>query len=290
MIAFNRILFPTDFSAENLAVVPAVEAMAKRFGSDVTVLHVIDFPSGFYGAPEAAAWSALVNATRLLEEGRARLEQFVAQQFRDVRVSAEVEPGDAATRIVNCAEQHQADLIMMPTRGYGRFRAMLLGSVTAKVLHDAHCPVWTGVHAQELTAHPPQRWKRMLCALEAGGGDLPILRWTANFACEQQLQVRLVHAVEGADAAITKQTDPSMYEFLFDVARQQIAKSQTEAGTNFDVCLQAGAVGPAVRQAAIGQQSDLIVIGRGVLQRTLGRLRSSAYSIIRQAPCPVISI
>jgi hypothetical protein len=34
----------------------------------------------------------------------------------------------------------------------------------------------------------------------------------------------------------------------------------------------------------------LIVIGRGVMQKTLGRLRSSAYSIIREAPCPVISI
>jgi nucleotide-binding universal stress UspA family protein len=44
------------------------------------------------------------------------------------------------------------------------------------------------------------------------------------------------------------------------------------------------------REAALGHQSDLIVIGRGVMQTRLGRLRSSAYSIVREAPCPVISI
>jgi nucleotide-binding universal stress UspA family protein len=35
---------------------------------------------------------------------------------------------------------------------------------------------------------------------------------------------------------------------------------------------------------------DLIVIGRGVLHETLGRLRTHAYGIIRHAPCPVLSV
>lgn len=290
MISFERILFPTDFSAESKAIVPAVKAMAGRFDSDVSVLHVIDLPSTWYWTPEAAAWSALLNADRLRTEGRIALDDFVAQQFFDLQVAAELEEGDAATQIVDCAQEQQASLIMMPTRGYGAFRAMLLGSVTAKVLHDAQCPVWTGVHAEELIAHPAGRWQRMLCALDADPRDLGVLRWAAEFAQEQQLDLRLVHAVQGADATITKQSDPSMYEFLFDVARQQIAKLQAQAGTDFEVCLQAGSVGPAVRRAALGQQSDLIVIGRGVMQQAWGRLRSNAYSIIRQAPCPVISI
>jgi hypothetical protein len=34
-------------------------------------------------------------------------------------------------------------MILMPTHGYGPFRQMLLGSVTAKVLHDSKCPVLT---------------------------------------------------------------------------------------------------------------------------------------------------
>ena len=43
------------------------------------------------------------------------------------------------------------------------------------------------------------------------------------------------------------------------------------------------------RQGRHGLTSDLVVIGRGVVRQTLGRLRTSAYAIIREAPCPVLS-
>ena len=65
MITFKRILFPVDFSDYCRAVVPCVKAMAERFGSQVVVLHVIDLPQSWLGSPEAAAWSALINADRL---------------------------------------------------------------------------------------------------------------------------------------------------------------------------------------------------------------------------------
>jgi nucleotide-binding universal stress UspA family protein len=290
MIAFQHILFPTDFSQQNAAIVPAVKAMAKRFGSEVVVLHVIDLPLAWYGASDAAAWSALINADRLRLEGTMALDRFVAQHFSDVRVLRRLDQGDATRQIVEIAEEQHAGLIMLPTRGYGPFRSLLLGSVTAKVLHDAHCPVWTGVHADELTAHPADRWKRVLCALDSGPQDLGVLHWAAQFAAEQALELRLAHAVQGADRTITQESDPGMYDFLFDIARQQIAKMQAEAGTDLDVCIQGGSVGRVVREAALGFQSDLIVIGRGVMQKRLGRLRSSAYSIVREAPCPVMSI
>jgi nucleotide-binding universal stress UspA family protein len=44
MIAFQRILFPVDFSERSTAAVPSVRAMVKRFGSGLTVLHVVDLP------------------------------------------------------------------------------------------------------------------------------------------------------------------------------------------------------------------------------------------------------
>jgi nucleotide-binding universal stress UspA family protein len=117
-----------------------------------------------------------------------------------------------------------------------------------------------------------------------------VLKWAAEFGAQQRLEVRLVHAVEGAGSTLTRESDPSMYDFLFSVARERIAGMQAEAGTNFDVCFLGGRVERAVHQAAIGHEADLIIIGRGVLPKTMGRLRSSAYAIIRAAPCPVISI
>jgi hypothetical protein len=48
--------------------------------------------------------------------------------------------------------------------------------------------------------------------------------------------------------------------------------------------------GHVVRAAAVGHDADLIVIGRGVMQKPFGRLWSRAYSIIRETPCAVLSI
>ena len=289
MITFQRILFPVDFSERNLAVVPAVKAMAKRFGSEVTILHVVELPGAWFTSPEASSWSALINAEGMRRAGRASLDRFVAEQFSDMRVLPQLDEGIASQQIVDYAHDNHADLIMMPTSGYGPFRRLLLGSVTAKVLHDAHCPVWTGVHAEQLTAHSADQWKRMLCAVDTNERDVGVLKWAAEFASEQAVELRLVHAVLGADPA-TKESDPAMHEFLFNIARERIDKLQAASGTKFELCLLDGNIGRVVHQAAIGHDSDLIVIGRGVMQKPLGRLRSSAYSIIREAPCPVISI
>jgi len=290
MNAFARIVFPIDFSDRCAAVAPAVRAMAKRFGSEIVVLHVIDLPPSWYGTPEAAAWATLINADKLRLQGRVALERFVEREFAGTPVTSQVEEGDPARQIADFAEEGAPALIMMPTSGHGPFRAMLLGSVTAKVLHDTRCPVWTGVHSEEISAHPVERWKRMLCALEGEPRDLNVLRWAAAFAAEQKMELRLVHAVRGATGSIGSATEPGMYAMLFEIGREHIEKLQREAGTAFEVCLLAGDPGRVVRQAATGHEADLVVMGRGVIQKPLGRLRSSAYSIIREAPCPVISV
>jgi nucleotide-binding universal stress UspA family protein len=45
--------------------------------------------------------------------------------------------GDPARQFVDFAHSSNTDLIVMPTHGYGQFRQFILGSITAKVLHDA---------------------------------------------------------------------------------------------------------------------------------------------------------
>lgn len=271
MIEFKKILFPVDLSAQSRAVAPSVAAMAKCFGSEVVLLHVTGGP-----APEPA------------------LDHFAADVFSGISIARELLEGDPAHQIVRYADEHQVDLIMMPTHGHGPFRALLLGSVTAKVLHDTHCLVWTGVHAEQMTEHSPDRWKRVLCAvdteIDTDEHAVSVLEWAVEFAQRQKLELRLVHAVAGADGMWTEESDPSMYEFLFHAARDRLAKLQAGAGTNLDVRLLGGSVGSAVRQAALDYDADLIVIGRGAIQATLGRLKNSASAIIRAAPCPVISI
>ena len=65
---------------------------------------------------------------------------------------------------------------MMPTRGSRVYRRYVIGSVTAKVLHDANTPVWTGIHNR--TAPPfSTTFRRILCAADLGPHSVQVLKW-----------------------------------------------------------------------------------------------------------------
>ena len=114
------------------------------------------------------------------------------------------------------------------------------------------------------------------------------MRWAAKFGEEQGAEVQLVHVIQGGRP---DQFDSATFDnFIAPIALGALAKMQAEAGTAFKVQVPVGNPGEAIHRIALEQQADLVVIGRGVLQKALGRLRSNEYSIIRESPCPVISI
>jgi nucleotide-binding universal stress UspA family protein len=66
---------------------------------------------------------------------------------------------------------------------------------------------------------------------------------------------------------------------------------QNRAGTNWAVFIEdSNSIPPAVSAAAAQLEADLVVIGRAASRGVLGRLRTNAYSIIRQSSCPVVSV
>jgi nucleotide-binding universal stress UspA family protein len=226
----------------------------------------------------------------LIDEGKRQVESFLKDEFQDVPTTRLVLEGGAAWRIGEYAEKEGVDLIMMPTHGYGPFRRFLLGSVTAKVLHDVKCPVWTSAHTPE-NAAPPTGYRNVLCAVDVWSDSLPLLRWASLFACEQGATLKLLHAIPAAE--IPGFPDPDGDRFrasLFEMAREELRKLQQEAGTSFETVLEAGKVAAAVHRAAEANRSDLVLIGRGVMHEFLGRMRTTVYATIREAPCPVISV
>ena len=288
MSSFQRILVPVDFSEKGRAAAPFVKAMATRFHSEVYLLHVVEVPPAWYGTPEAGAFDALIDISSMLEDRREALKKFLSDELTGISVQRCVQSGDAALRIVQYARQKKVDLIMMPTHGYGPFRGLLLGSTTAKVLHDAECPVWTTAHAVDIATNAERPWRQMICAVDDDPRDVPLVRWAAHLACEQGAELRLIHAVSGFEEE-PGDGDP-LRDFLFGVARERVDKLQAEAGTNLELCIAAGGPGKVVREMALARDADLILVGRGKIQKHFGRLRSNAYAIVRDAPCPVISM
>jgi nucleotide-binding universal stress UspA family protein len=288
MRAFQKILFPVDMSDSCTATAPFVEAIARKYNADVTLLHVLETPSGlipdWYGGAVP-----IIDTTAIWEAETQAAQSYLTDRFEGLKVHRVVVEGDAARTIDDYARENGADLIMMPTHGYGLFRTLLLGSVTAKVLHDTPCPVWTGVHVEDTPAVSPE-FATIMCAVDRTEDSIPTMRFACRLAHDNQAKLFLVHAIPGAEVAPEKYFDTDLRLYLEQDARKLIAQLQESAGVAAPLCLGAGEVSHVVRDSALGHSADLVVIGRGRSTRTLGRLRSNVYSIIREAPCPVISV
>ena len=284
---FDHILFPVDFSEHCREVNAEVEWLASRFGSRVTLLHVFEIPASWYGTGEAPLINPeCLRAVAQSEEQRLKEYRLNLPEERIERIIAE---GGAAWHITNWANEHDLDLIVMGTRGLGNVRGLLMGSVAAKVIHDASCPVWTDALLHPDASTIQRDYKNLVCAIDIDDEAVSVLRFTGALARELGATVHVVHAVPEAETRPAKYLDFDLHAYLMDSARVAISKLQREAGTEFPVGIKASSIANAVSDVAMQQNADLVIIGRGKAQQTLGRLRTHSYQIIRDAPCPVLS-
>jgi nucleotide-binding universal stress UspA family protein len=291
MPGFHHILFPVDFSERSTAICSYINSFSEHFHAKVTVLHVMEFGSGGAGFDVDPSYPVMFDFQAQEPHIRRVLERRLAEHFDGVAVERVVEQGDPATCIADYAREHEVDLIMMPTHGYGKFRSLLLGSVASKVLHDADCAVWTAPHLEDpaMKVHWPCR--NVLVAVGTGvAQQAPVLRRAVDLAASLGAAVRLVHAIPAAEHQPWEFGGDEFGNFLVQKAEQDVAALQATAGTTVEASVVAGGIGPVVRQVAELQNADLVIIGRGVMHEALGRLRTQSYEIIRQSPCPVLSL
>ena len=287
MLAIKHILFPIDFSERCCSAAPFVQAMATRFGANITLISALP-PVWQTGLGEGA--TIQVDMNELTHDLETRLGGAFGREFAGIPVQRIAEIGDPSEVITRFAQTEGVDLIMMPTHGYGPFRTLLLGSVTAKVLHDAECPVWTATHMEERPSLRNKSDSNVLCAVDRTPQSVPLMQWAAEYAKLTGTTLRLVHAVSGIVGWPERQLDQEFQEALRNDAREAIEGLQRSVGVTAPLCVVVGEVADVVRAEAERHDSELVLIGRGILHETMGRLRTHSYSIIRHAPCPVLSV
>lgn len=291
MLNIENILFPVDLSEPCRAAAPFVRWLACRTGARVTMLHVLEMPQPYYS--DLTSFLSLVDMGEMLRLRKAPFDAFLAGEFQDLRfVRRILRFGDPVQLILEYARKLRVGMIMMPTHGMGTFRRLILGSVTAKVLHDAECPVWTDAHIESAGAEHvhPERCSKILCGLNLQEDAARVLKYAAELAQILGAELRLVHAVPASESLTTKYFDAELVTALTETAGAKIAELQSAAGTSAQVVIRGGEPAHVIRDAAIESQADLVVIGRGVLTEKLGRLRTQCYAIIRDSPCPVWSV
>ncbi len=290
MLSLPKIIAPVDFSERSPGAARYAGRLACHFHSELTLLHVMETSAYELSAYEFTGPVITTGAEERKCEAEALLANFLPGEFRNMNVRRVVLTGDPAGEIVSFAHSERASLIVIPTHGYGPFRRFILGSVAAKILHDADCPVFTGAHIPDAPPDELRSFRKILCAVDYCPQSEKALKWASNFAGEFHAQLIAAHITPSLEAR-GEYFDPDWRQCLTQSAREQLEAMQKDAGTNVDVFITDNNNIPlAISSAASELEADLVVIGRGSSGGMLGRLRTNAYSIIRQSPCPVVSI
>jgi len=288
MRSLSKILLPVDFSERSVGAARYSRLLASQSQCELVLLHVVS-PVPFQLGPVEMAGNTANELYRHQRESLEReLDALRDAELAGVKVRTLLLEGDPATRIVEFAHREQVDLIVMPTHGYGPFRRFILGSNTAKVLHDADCPVWTGVHIADAPSQPMQL-RHILCAVDLGPQSVKALAWAEWFRNLFGVRLTLMH-VTAAGPEPADDTQEAWRANLRWSAERELRRVLAAASSEAELLVEAGEPSTAICAAAARLKAGLLVIGRGSAAGVFGRLRTNSYAIIRQSPCPVVSV
>ena len=287
MFDLTRILLPVDFSARSADAAYAAAVIAEHFHSEIVLLHVL---AQRFDAPLVIPGQRTVVHGFDREEAEEKMKEFRCSGLRHSEVQAVLREGDPARTIVDYAESEHIDLIMMPTHGYGPFRRLLLGSVTAKVLHDAKCPVWTAAHCEEKPPHIAVMPRRIAAAVDLGPDSSNVLRWASQLSWEFGAPLSMIHVAPLDPRTEDYYLSPEWRAEVIAGAKAELEQLLKADGIDGEIYVEVGGIPGAVVERARNLQADLLVIGRSGHGGVTGRLPTNAYAIIRDAPCPVLGV
>jgi nucleotide-binding universal stress UspA family protein len=289
----KKILWASDGSKESRDAFRWTELCAGRLGAKVSALSVIESPDlSTLEVPDDVKAEIPVIDRDLGTTERKRLRRIGAiLEQKGIKAETRVVTGIPYQEIIKAAQRDDIDMIAMGKRGLDVWNRMLLGSTTSKVLRESHVPVLT---VRQSAKKPTV--KKILVPSSFSPADQVALEWALEFAGKMSASVVLLHVLQA-------------HKSWEEVKGGFMGRLRRVAGEKLDAMLEAvpapkrtggrkftrvktfprpwSGIVTFVREEGI----DLIIMGtharKGVPRFFLG---SVAERVIREAPCPVITL
>jgi nucleotide-binding universal stress UspA family protein len=142
----NKILVATDSSAASNRALKMAAQLANQYGAELHIIHVIrdmQIPFEIKEIPELEADKfesfndAREEVMRKIAESVLKLAKDIAGKAGAGKVQTVIGTGDPATSILSVAKRRKVDMIVIGTRGLGKIKGKILGSVSRKVTNNA---------------------------------------------------------------------------------------------------------------------------------------------------------
>ena len=279
-MSFERILVATDGTREAAAATRMAAAVAESGHAVVRVVHVWKLDVRHHhvesDAAERAAAQALVDGS---------VGEFRALGLLADGVLAHSDGPHVGDAIAEAARQFGADLIVVGSRGLGRWRSLLAHSVGGEVLTRVDCPVLIVREAGASILHEPSR---VLLALAGGDDVAPGVNAAVAAASTPGSKVLVAHVAEayfGAQGGAYVESDEDV-DVTLRAALALLRKSGVHAEER---ALPPGPVAHALATLAWQWDADVIVTGCG----RSGDLASAVFGsvtrdLLRETDRPVL--
>jgi nucleotide-binding universal stress UspA family protein len=286
----TRVLFASDGSEDSELAATTAVGLAKITGSQLHVLHVAPAFPDYFEPSDPQPGPTEREARRILEEEVKKIENVggtVAQSH--------LRRGGAAEEVIELAEELETGLIVLGSRGRGRIRRALMGSVSDSVVRHAHCPVLV------------VRWKpvtfpaKILLATDGSEEAALAAQSAADLAARTGSELHLTHvgtALSHVQYSLGAEVGPlpAGPQELLDKEAKEVLEAQLErmreAGASVtEAHLMSGRADEEIIVRAEQVGADIVVVG----SRGLGGVRralmgSVSDSVVRHAHCPVLVV
>ncbi|MUW15235.1 universal stress protein [Halorubrum sp. CBA1125] len=280
---FDRILFPTDGSDGANAAFDHVLDVAADHDATVHVLNVADTTH------DSVTRIGREVVDVLEREGKGIVESVADRAAdRNVETVTAVRQGGVPETIAAYADEYEADLIGMPTRGREGLDQLLLGSTTERVVRRATVPVLS-VRPDGTARYP---YRDILVPTDGSACASAALDRAVALAARTDATVHVLSIVPVNDVGIGGY---SGVDALVDEAEDRVADAAAvarEAGVDATETVEVGtSAARGIRAAVADRDVDLVAVGThgrtGVGRYLLG---SVAERVVRTSPVPVLTV
>lgn len=293
----SEILVATDFSPTSALVLERAIDLARRHGSEIALVHVMQTELPAFASTEMLVVPSDY-AERLRDASQEALEHEADRaRAAGIVVTTHLEHGVPAQRITERADERGADLIVIGARGHTRFEHLLLGSVVEAVVRHAHQPVLT-VHPGE--RRPVEPVGTLLFPTDLSRDSEAALDAAIRLlARKPEHRILLVHAYHLAPSVVpftgfgevVLPTFSDDAQALAEAAAKPLVDRLRRRGFDVEAIVQRGEPAEVVLELAARRDVDVVAIAthaRSPLRRFL--LGSTTLRVVEYAPCPVLTV
>lgn len=137
----KKILVPIDFSKPSEYAARMAAKIAKKTGASITLIHLIELPSGVSDMGYRSRFS-IPESMLYLRKTKEKVLEFKKSFFpEDLTVAYFIKLNNPFDGIIKYADKIDADLILMGSKGHSKFEEIMIGSNTEKIVRNSKVPV-----------------------------------------------------------------------------------------------------------------------------------------------------